>query len=240
MCSAGPVRRISQHGSAVAERLKFQTLTWLCSAVNATAGVFYRVGDDFSQSHFLTYRVDLSFHRRYIKDLYQLDPLHPRHFHAPGKRVITLSDALPAGVRKQSEYFNRFIVPQSIHEVIEVFFRRDERIMAGISLLKCGSGAPTCGPDIRLIQDVHPLMENYLKAVLATAEGMPAEVADAGYAFTERERMVLALVEDGLSNKVIARRLAISVPTVKTHIRSILAKTQTTSRSTLLSKMFWH
>lgn len=240
MRNAGLVRQLSADGSAVAERLKFQTLTWLCSAVNATAGVFYRVGDDFSQSHFLTYRVDLSFHRRYVKDMYQLDPLHPRHFHAPGERVITLSDALPACVRQRSEYFHRFIVPQSIHEVIEVFFRRDERIMAGISLLKCGRAAPLCGPDLRLIQDVHPLMENYLQAVLATPGEISADASDESYAFTARERMVLALVEEGLSNKLIARRLSISVPTVKTHIRSILAKTQTTSRSTLLAKMFWH
>jgi len=228
----------AQGGPVVAERLKFETLTWLCSAINASAGVFYRVGEDCNQSQFLTYNVDLSFHRRYIRGLHQLDPLHPRHFHAPDNRVITLSDALPVSVRQNSEYFHRFIVPQSINEVIEVFFRRDERIIAGISLLKCGRSAPLCGRDIRLIQDAHPLMESYLRTVVAEDEQSGA--TDEEYSFTERERTVLALVKDGLSNKVIARRLAISVPTVKTHVRSILAKTRTTSRSTLLAKMFWH
>jgi DNA-binding CsgD family transcriptional regulator len=232
------LRHRSVDGGTIAERLKFDTLTWLCSAINTTAGVFYLVGDDCAQSHFLTYNVDLSFHRRYVRDLYRLDPLHPRHFQAPCERVITLSDALPAGGRQQSEYFHNFIVPQSIQDVVEIFFRKDERIVAGISLLKYGRGAPLSARDVRLLQDVHPLIESYLRTALSAEEEDAA--SDVACAFTERERMVLALVKNGLPNKVIARRLAISVPTVKTHIRSILAKTRTTSRATLLAKMFWH
>lgn len=230
-------QKSSVDGGTIAERLKLETLTWLCSAINTTAGVFYRVGDDCTQSHFLTYNVDLSFHRRYVRDLYRLDPLHPRHF--PRERVITLSDALPVSGREQSEYFHTFIVPQSIQEVVEIFFRNDQRIVAGISLLKYGRSAPLSGRDIRLLQDVHPLIENYLRTVMSSEEEGD-EAGDAACGFTDRERMVLALVKNGLPNKVIARRLAISVPTVKTHIRSILAKTRTTSRATLLAKMFWH
>ena len=41
---------------------------------------------------------------------------------------------------------------------------------------------------------------------------------------SEREREVLALLVDGLMNKEIARRLAVSERTVKFHVGSILAK----------------
>ena len=41
---------------------------------------------------------------------------------------------------------------------------------------------------------------------------------------TPREREVLALMADGLTNGEIADRLVISLATVKTHVRSILAK----------------
>jgi DNA-binding NarL/FixJ family response regulator len=48
---------------------------------------------------------------------------------------------------------------------------------------------------------------------------------------TERESDVLELLGDGLSNKLIARRLNLAVGTVKAHIRGILAKLEARSRT---------
>jgi DNA-binding NarL/FixJ family response regulator len=39
-----------------------------------------------------------------------------------------------------------------------------------------------------------------------------------------REQQVLRLMREGLSNKVISRRLGIELSTVKNHVHSILAK----------------
>jgi DNA-binding NarL/FixJ family response regulator len=43
-------------------------------------------------------------------------------------------------------------------------------------------------------------------------------------ALTSREAEILALIDDGLSNKEIARRLVIELPTVKNHVHHILGK----------------
>jgi DNA-binding NarL/FixJ family response regulator len=43
-------------------------------------------------------------------------------------------------------------------------------------------------------------------------------------ALTVRELQIVALVDIGLSNKEIARRLCIEVPTVKNHVHRILDK----------------
>ena len=48
---------------------------------------------------------------------------------------------------------------------------------------------------------------------------------------TPREIDVLELISDGLGNREIAERLYLSEETVKTHIRSILAKLQARSRA---------
>lgn len=53
---------------------------------------------------------------------------------------------------------------------------------------------------------------------------------------TAREREVLELVSQGLSNKLIARRLSISEHTVKFHISSITSKLGAASRTDAVSK----
>jgi DNA-binding NarL/FixJ family response regulator len=55
--------------------------------------------------------------------------------------------------------------------------------------------------------------------------------ADAGEELTPRELEVLQLLASGLSNKAIARRLAISEHTAKFHVNSILGKLGASSRT---------
>ncbi|NLE22789.1 MAG: response regulator transcription factor [Actinobacteria bacterium] len=50
-------------------------------------------------------------------------------------------------------------------------------------------------------------------------------------ALTARERQVLALMADGLTNADIAERLVIGVATVKTHVSSIMAKLGVSTRT---------
>ena len=53
---------------------------------------------------------------------------------------------------------------------------------------------------------------------------------------SEREVEVLELIAEGLSNKLIAYQLSISEHTVKTHVASILAKLNATSRTEAVSQ----
>jgi DNA-binding NarL/FixJ family response regulator len=56
-------------------------------------------------------------------------------------------------------------------------------------------------------------------------------VRSAGPQLTEREREVLGLVRDGLSNKQIARRLGIAERTVKAHLTSVFQRLGVTDRT---------
>jgi DNA-binding CsgD family transcriptional regulator len=92
-----------------------------------------------------------------------------------------------------------------------------------------------------------PELADRLSALLAAVPGLrlaaPGEPADAALvlpsdpergaevALTPRELDVLALIAEGASNKAIARRLAISVHTVKFHIASLLDKLDAQGRA---------
>jgi len=90
-----------------------------------------------------------------------------------------------------------------------------------------------------------PDLADRLAALLADVPGLrlaaPGEPADASLvaagepapdvALTPRELEVLALIAEGASNKAIARRLSISVHTVKFHISSLLDKLDAQGRA---------
>jgi two-component system, NarL family, nitrate/nitrite response regulator NarL len=54
---------------------------------------------------------------------------------------------------------------------------------------------------------------------------------------TAREREIIRLIDDGLSNKEISRQLGIGVSTVKNHVHHILDKTKATRRSQAAARM---
>jgi DNA-binding NarL/FixJ family response regulator len=98
---------------------------------------------------------------------------------------------------------------------------RDARV-AEVAAIACDAalGQAACSPRIaaRLLHRV---------AVLAATR--PEEPADGG--LTRREAEILALIDDGMSNKQIARELCIEVATVKNHVHNILSKLQVNRRS---------
>ncbi len=53
---------------------------------------------------------------------------------------------------------------------------------------------------------------------------------------TPREREILGLIGEGLSNKAMARRLGISVHTVKFHLEALFTKLDATSRAEAVTK----
>lgn len=59
------------------------------------------------------------------------------------------------------------------------------------------------------------------------------------YHLTEREQMVIIYLMLGFTNKEIANRINLSEYTVKEHLKRIMQKTQTTTRTGLLARMIF-
>jgi len=70
------------------------------------------------------------------------------------------------------------------------------------------------------------LFTEIIELALKSSEGIPAHAIQ----FTDRERQVINLIAQGLSNKEIAESLHIATYTVKSHVHNILEKMELSTR----------
>ena len=145
--------------------------------------------------------------------------------------VILLDLAMPdrdgLGALPQLKHLGRVIVLTS--------FGEDDRLFAALRggavgfLLKDTEPAEL----VRAIRTAHAGQSPLSPAVAARVidqlaqAGRPRAIDQ----LTPREREVLRLIADGLSNKRIARELGVAEKTVKTHVGHVLAKLELTDRT---------
>ena len=93
-----------------------------------------------------------------------------------------------------------------------------------------------CIPDV-------PLARNSRLLIIMEKLNQKLEYPDANiqqrYHLTEREQMVIIYLMLGFTNKEIANRLNLSEYTVKEHLKRIMQKTKTTTRTGLLARMIF-
>ncbi|SRR6266566_3724384 len=123
-----------------------------------------------------------------------------------------------------------------------VLTNNDERpltMLRNLSLRGWGL-VPVGATSVELQAAVTAVAQGFVVLPVAFSEQRPAvgtlNLSSSEEALTNREREVLELVSQGLSNKLIARRLQISEHTVKFHISSISTKLGASSRTDAVSR----
>ena len=140
------------------------------------------------------------------------------------------------------------LIPEDIHAVVRELISRlmhcdhpkdcetvqVERISFGLEQRLLLRGL--CVPD-------EPLVRNSRLLIIMEKLNQKLECPDANiqqrYHLTEREQMVIIYLMLGFTNKEIANRLNLSEYTVKEHLKRIMQKTKTTTRTGLLARMIF-
>jgi two-component system, NarL family, response regulator LiaR len=115
-------------------------------------------------------------------------------------------------------------------------FAADNKVFPAIKAGAAGYLLKDSSPDdlVRAIRQVHrgePSLHPTIARRLLQEIARPAELQPPPETLTDREMTVLRLIAQGLSNREIADRIAISEPTVRTHVSRILGKLHLASRT---------
>jgi NarL family two-component system response regulator LiaR len=106
-----------------------------------------------------------------------------------------------------------------------------------VGYLVKGVSASDLAEAIRVAHTGQTILSQKAAKILIQPDELPDEL---GHDLTERELEVLALLAKGLSNAEIAKRLSISVSTVKHHVRAILLKLDAANRAESVALALQH
>ncbi len=138
--------------------------------------------------------------------------------------VVLMDLVMPEGNGEGAVRTLREVAP-AVRVLVLSSYLDDTRVFAALQAGAAGYLVKDVQPDaladgIRQVSRGLPVLAPQVAARLMRPTTEPPPLAD----FTQRERDVLKLVAEGLSNREIAGRLFISEKTVKTHVSHVLQK----------------
>jgi DNA-binding CsgD family transcriptional regulator len=168
----------------------------------------------------------------------------PITFQLQQRRQATLVEqVLPQEELMKTEFFNDFLVRDGLYWGVNLFAWDGERNIGDMRIWRRRSRGRFDHETLALLEIVRPALTAALrraqrKAQAAlTADDPPAPPAAAGVRLTRRERDVAELAAQGLPDKLIAQRLGIGFPTVRTHVTHIFEKLGVSNRVQLAARL---
>lgn len=219
----------------VRERLPARVLDALAAFIPATLALAFTVDEHHHRADVMAlwgqgpHGEDAGVVVERLHRLEPVDPFSPRRARACGAAVLSEAEAGGREALAESIY-GRHLRQQGCGAPLFAYFRRDDRVVAGVGLLRTVGAPPFDAPAVRLLRDLHPLLQD---ALACGAPAAPDGARDGVPGLTAREAEVAGLITAGVSNACIAATLGMSEATVKSHLTHVYAKAGVRSRTEL-------
>ncbi|MFC1236271.1 response regulator transcription factor [Vibrio sp. F74] len=215
-----------------------EMLLLLDSSLNVSRLASYLVDDRSRPICYQTSKIQPSMHREYLEGFYKEDPLYPEHFKSPRDRIIKMSDLVSPMKQRSNIYYQDFIKPWKVQEIVELYFYHNNNLIGGASLFFDQSVNPPSKDDFIRLGALHRYIEFSIGQQLKTVTQLSFDDFCDQFILTNKERVVLQLAIQGLANKVMAQKLTCSLSTVKTHLQHLFAKLEVNSKVEMINKVY--
>lgn len=202
-----------------------------------SSSIFALVDPSIRSQGMVLRNLDIEADREYQTRYFRHDPLHPDHFRESRETVVCLDDLLTEEVLFRSVYYREFMRPHNMRHVTEMFLRRDGTIVAIISMMRDETMNGFSAAELELLHTLQPLLEFSLNNIYRPQRLNERSLLAEAFQLTPRELDVIEQIIAGLSNKVIADKMYVSLSTIKTHLQHIFDKLAVSSRTGLLAKI---
>lgn len=172
----------------------------------------------------------------YLQRFWRNDPLLPTVLSDAESPVRALSHVLTEPRQLEVNDYIAFIRREGCIDALKIDFVFNGRIVGGVAMGRSELEGPFSNDEVALLQKCAKLTH------VASAYGDGSERhqgAIRAYHFTPRESEIVTMIRRGATNRDIAERFDIGVATVKTHLINIFEKVGVTSRTSLLSELYF-
>jgi DNA-binding CsgD family transcriptional regulator len=206
--------------------IRNSVLTDLSKLFNAEFIASFVMNDDNLASNNGVYlNINNNLYEEYCSTFYKSDVVTPR------MRMITeakkVNDAFTKRELLNTEHYNEFLLPNNMYYGLNIYFVRGNKNLGDLRIWRTKSDPDFSIRDVNILQALSPYFESAL-TVNSLKFGM----------LTQKEKEILKLIADGLSDKDIANLLYISHATVRTHIKHTMEKLNCKNRTELAIKFY--
>lgn len=202
----------------------------LNSSLSVSRLASYLVDERSRPICYQTSRIQPLMHKEYMDNFYKKDPLYPENFSSPQDRIIKMSDLVSPLKQRTHTYYQDFIKPWKVNEIVELYFYHQNNLVGGAALFFDQSVSGPSKEDFIRLGALHRYIEFSLGQQLMLSTQITFDDFCDQYSLTNKERVVLQLAIQGLANKVMAQKLNCSLSTVKTHLQHLFAKLEVNSK----------
>jgi len=215
-----------------------ECLSLLTGVLDIDQAVTYLLDERAKPMCYRNHRMHPSMHNQYLQGFYKSDPLHPTNFRNTDQQVVRMNDLVSPFKRDKHPYYQGFIQPWGVGDIVELFFHVDGSLIAGAALLTSSERPELRSEELKKVEHLHRFIEFSLEQSLSSPNQTNFDDFCDDYQLTAKERVVVQLVTQGLPNKSIAQKLCCSLATVKTHLQHIFAKMTVNSKAEVANLVY--
>ena len=154
------------------------------------------------------------------------------------RRATRVTEVMPQRELMRTAFFTDFLSRDGLHWGMNLHAFEGQRALGDLRIWRRKGRGDFGDHEKALLDLIEPAFIGALQRAQRTAAAVPVplpveEEQAAWSALSARERQVAQAVCEGLTDKEIARRMAVSVPTVRTYLRRIFDKLGIERRSAL-------